>query len=513
MPEHSFTLTAHCGKLIPRRRAIKILYDIGIRSVVFFGATKIQCVSASVEKSHETNNKESETTEVTCQTQASPWLGMNPAFGGFTESTWVNAVVQHSCRLHVGVLRVGIDGVGGTSTGAAFNWATRDAIIDRYVDAGLALHGVIDPKYHVSRCGDWMANWANFCDNVMRRYYNRTNKVLYYVIGNELDMANPAISVSTMMQLQKIAYDKSREIAPDGSIKIESCPGAHFEAQWQRDLILDGVTRYCDFVGVHIYGGGILDGRYGRPSQIIHQANSQSDYPIRAVANSENGYSSSWAPGGVDRRDWQGKFFSLNYIQSKRYGYDHVILYSLSRSLSGDSFNLAGWDGTNISPYIAYGDVRDHYVPHGLQNAGFESANDPYRGSWIVHWNIDNSDAPEIGRVAFVTNDARNARSGDGYCKVTSGGPNKVRQVVSNLTAGQQYTVAVWAKGSGDTAYLKALGYNVMDGNEEKSASLAVRDTYQELQVQFTPTKDWVVVSLESNGNGRVYWDDVSLIS
>ncbi|QRK09620.1 hypothetical protein JQX13_05665 [Archangium violaceum] len=79
------------------------------------------------------------------------------------------------------------------------------------------------------------------------------------------------------------------------------------------------------------------------------------------------------------------------------------------------------------------------------------------------------------------------------------------------LTAGRRYTLSAYARGSGDTARLRALGFNTLNGVQEASTQVAAGASYQPLTVSFTPNSNSVVISLESNGSGTVYFDDVTL--
>ncbi len=67
----------------------------------------------------------------------------------------------------------------------------------------------------------------------------------------------------------------------------------------------------------------------------------------------------------------------------------------------------------------------------------------------------------------------------------------------------------------GGTASLKALGFNHRDGLEEVARTTPVRDAWQLLNVDFTPTRSWAVVQVEGSGTGtsghQMFWDDVSL--
>lgn len=121
----------------------------------------------------------------------------------------------------------------------------------------------------------------------------------------------------------------------------------------------------------------------------------------------------------------------------------------------------------------------------------------------------------EYARVAFLT-DGADARSGSGYLRLTAGATNRVRQVVDLLTPRQSYTLSAWAKISapGPTATVRALGFDHQDGEREAAQSTTRSGAYQQLNVRFTPTRGWVVISLESTGGSgaqSVYWDDVAL--
>ncbi|MDV2991216.1 MAG: hypothetical protein N4J56_000870 [Chroococcidiopsis sp. SAG 2025] len=74
------------------------------------------------------------------------YLGINNGTGYNTEPEYVDRSIQHTKDLNLEVARMGMDGVGGFTEGAGFNWSARDAAIDRYLNAGLKIHLVLSSR-------------------------------------------------------------------------------------------------------------------------------------------------------------------------------------------------------------------------------------------------------------------------------------------------------------------------------------------------------------------------------
>jgi hypothetical protein len=442
----------------------------------------------------------------------SAWVGMNGNTGFLTSASYVAAVSAGLDSINAQIVRTGADFVGGANTTQAFTFTTRDAVVNAHVAAGDIMHMVMSPIDQVNRGSSqaqWEANWARFASTIMRRYQG---KVFYYIVDNEPDIAFKNVTPAQMVALTKIAYDSAAVI--DANIKIESPPTTSPSSSFLRDMINLGVTRYAHVLGLHSYGDQISDG-HGQSIKTPWAWMLASGYPVLPVASSENGVDANY--GG---RDWQARWVRQNYVQHKAFGYDHVILYSFN-SFSGEHWDFATWNGSSLVPREpGYSAIPAAYKRRPFANGGFEDANDR-EIEWVIYWETAQTGTPaEWGRAEFVTGDGANARSGTGYLRFDTGessGSNRVRRVVELLTPGTPYTVTAWVKiAGGGTATLKAMGYNHLNGTQQQSASTTTTGSYQQLQVTFTPSKTWVVISLEGTGTSGggshvMRWDDVSM--
>jgi hypothetical protein len=322
--------------------------------------------------------------------------------------------------------------------------------------------------------------------------------------GNEQDIEG--YSVGEALTIQRALWDARNEI--DSSREVESCPVAYPDSQWLKNFLNGGATQYCTHVGLHAHGGLAAEGGgVAAALQAIQDAHAQHGYPLRPVKCTEIGwdrinYGSDHTHLHKARVTW------WQMMQCYRYGITQMNVYNFSGSFAG-----AGWDFYDSStrqPYEYVADVlREGYRKKGLENAGFETAQSDLRlhGPWILYCHDLGVTTPaEVNRAAIINNNGRSGKS----LRLSSGGYNRVRQVVHGLTPGNSYTVSAWVKGSG-TATLKALGYDKLRGLAEQSSQVTANRTYQKRSVTFTPSNTWVVISLESSGNGTVYWDDVSV--
>jgi hypothetical protein len=409
---------------------------------------------------------------------------------------------------------MGMDGVGGSSVGGSFSWTARDAVVASHRAAGLVPHAVISFRNHVSNgtsTAAWESNWGFFVGGVMRHY---AGQVRYYIIDNEPEL-NGISDASLAVAMTRIAFDSAQAIDP--LIRIESPPTGSPGSAFLQAMINGGITRYAHVLGVHAYGAQIQDG-HSQGLRKPWEWMAASGYPVRPVACSECGATTDWAPAGVDGRVWQARWMRAAAIAFRRYGYDHVLLYSF-RSTAGTGWDVASWNGTTLSANAptfdavrsAFGQIR------GFANGGFELANDREL-DWAVVFNVDQATPSEWDRVQFVAGDASRAHSGTGYLRFLTGAstsPNKVRRLVA-VTPGQSYVVSAWtAISGGGTATLRVQGFQGVAGTTEVAQSTSTRDGWQQLSVTFTPTVPWVVIGLEGTGTGvsgeHLEWDDVAL--
>jgi hypothetical protein len=448
------------------------------------------------------------------------WAGINANTGFYTSAGYVSAAEAELLDLNASSIRMGMDNLGGRTVGASFRWRARDAVVASHLAAGLKIHAGISPLIHVEsgqNLDEWKDNWRHFCANVFRRY---SRQVYYYIIGNEGDLNG--LTPAEMVSFAQIAMEERDNVNP--KVLLESDASSSPGKYWLRDCINLGVTRYVDVLGIHVYGGYASDYWLGIPWTFMKNAHESKGHPIIPVANSECGFSINWnRPPNWSAREAQAHWFALNRMQSKRFGYDNVLMYSINSTVADNVFDIA--DIETSAPYKVtrfqptWETVQKINIDSGLVNAGFEKTND-WDTDWVVYWNPERVQAdgpPEWQRVSFLK-DGEHARTGSGYLRVRCGASNRVRQVVEGLTPGRRCTVTAFAKLSapGPAATLQALGFNHLDGQQQSAESTTTAHTYQQLNVAFTPSRSWVVISLETTGGTSsqfIYWDDVGLVA
>lgn len=424
--------------------------------------------------------------------------------------------------LRMEYVREAVFQVGGRDVDEPFNWDWLDRTMADLEASGLGC--VLAIRTEDCRNPDgfgplWERNVRYRVRSTAKRY---GRKILWYTPWNEPDLE--PVDMTTILRAQSIVWSELKDV--DDSLMLESAPLStpRGEGNMMYRLCDAGMTRYCDYLGCHSHHG-IQD---QSPNSLKHawlaqqQANASRGHPIRPVVLSENGY--RWTRVRYsDEHLLRACWARLNQVQVKRYGYDKGIVYSLALSRSqGGTFNLVDPDAgyTRFEPtYDAY---RDAYSPDTWSisrgfNGGFEDEQtDPTRG-WVVHYNpfrLTGQSQPfaEWERVTFCT-DGRGARTGKGYCRMTSGGENKVRRLVEDLALGRTYTLTAWVRlsGPGAQAQLAAMGHNRMNGLDDQISPTSDVDRWVELRTQFTPSHPWVVIGLDHNGHGEALWDDVTL--
>lgn len=429
----------------------------------------------------------------TCQvaggvvTKGEPWAGINPGHGGtLANAAQRSSMIAATTGLGLGISRVGID----------HPLDRQEAIFDDFLAQGLTIHAVLSTFNVTPDAFRARARAA------MERF---KGKIGYYIIGNEPDLNGQ--SPAQAVEFTRIAYEESRRVAPDGSIRVESSPPSSPTGRpgtYMRDMLNLGVTNYADVIGLHSYGGQIVDShRQGLcvTWRLMAEATQRYGHPAKPIANSEGGTSPEWAQG-VDGNLYWARWLRQSYVQHKRCGYNSMLLYTLG---SGTGLFTIPTCGAACADAI-----RESHQDGPFANGGFEQPNDRER-EWVIITNRLELEATpsEWSRVAFVTGGG--ARTGNGYMRTTA--PVAVRRVGNCLTPGSPVTVSAWVRvAPGATASLKAQGYNHLDGDAEIVAQTGnTGGAWRELTLTVTPTNPWVVVSLESGGSGAVDWDDVTL--
>jgi hypothetical protein len=443
----------------------------------------------------------------------SAYVGMNNGTGYDMDPDFVAKDIEQDKILGITTVRMGIGGMGGYNADQAFDWTRRDAVIDAYIHAGLIIDGDVTPRFQVDHGADeqaWMDNWRKFIHECMNHCKGKVN---YWIIDNEPDKGKGSkgkVTPETMVNLTRVAYEEAKSIDP--AIMVESPPTNSPESSFLYDMMKGGIDKYCDYIGVHAYGSQIRDGRFNKPWDWEKQLGI-----TKPISISESGTFAAWHPEGIDGEAWRDRWLQQFYVQAKRYGYDHVLLFDLDGKGQGMGWAYVnGLDGSWAPVPGGYDAIKNGFLAQGLTNGGFEDPIDP-NGGWQIYVSPDEPQNPQ--GVTFAT-DGTNAHSGKGYLSLAPGentGKDKgrlaVREVVEKLTPGKQITVSAWVKtGGGTKAQLRVMGYDPTDGTAEQTAEANDTNDWQQVSVKVTPVKTWVVIELNAQGDsGNVYWDDVSV--
>ncbi|MBC7806611.1 MAG: hypothetical protein H7145_10715 [Akkermansiaceae bacterium] len=443
------------------------------------------------------------------------YVGINNATGTNTDPNYANATVIKMNAVGFGTGRMGMDQVGGRYVGDTFVWGPRDAVVQKYLDGGVKIACVLGVREHTdagANYDQWKANFRNFCRNVMNRY---RGKIFYYIVDNEPDLSygggqKEPQNAQWCIDMTRIAFEEARSI--DGNIKIESPPTMSPESDLLRQMIQGDIGSVCDFIGTHVYGAQIDEGRMGRPWEWLNEYGTTR----KPISVSEAGVPAYWAPAGIDGQEWRRRWQQQWYVSMKRYGYAQGMLFSLT----GGESNWEYYDYFTFAPLFGPldFDLRNKaFRKTGLENPGFESANDVEYG-WHVVFPVDSASRPTWAQ--FPTNDSSQARSGNGYLRLdsTTNTPYPgVRRVVNNLVPGRAYTAKVWAHVTGNAvAGMGIDGTQVLNGSQAFGATTRTTNSWQELSVSFTPTNPFAVITLFTDGYANsgsvVKFDDVSLV-
>lgn len=440
------------------------------------------------------------------------YTGMNTYSYNGLDLDYLAKEVEKFDELGMGMVRMGInDEIGSnTSVGDEFDFTVRDKFVDTYLENGIEIHAVISHMHYINRGGsmeEWLENFRYRVENIVTHYKGR---IKYYILGNEPDI-DPNQNPEMVVHFQKVFYETVKKIDP-GAV-VEACPVASPESTFLREMIRLGVADYCDIIGIHAYGGQIHDSRLGMPWKYMAEFGVE-----KPVAISECGVTPNWAPAGVDQKEWRRRWIADFYVQAKRFGYDHVLYYTLHDSNRPEyewSLVHGAIGGEASDP--GYLEIKNQWNLQSFQNGGFEEANADGEHGWLRVDDVDKA-APE-GTVHFVTEDEANARGGSGYAKMENGKTAydelNLRQTVDGLIPGKTYHIEAYTKVSGSgRAMLRALGYQHTNGDEETVAFTETEGEWQKLSLNFTPTNTWVVIDLTAkkseDESAQVLWDDVT---
>lgn len=431
-------------------------------------------------------------------------------------------------------------GMGKFYAGRKADWSGWDARLARIEAAGLAVVIELMPMEMVANEDNFGPGWENnlqaWVHEVVSRYGTRA---LWYSLDNEPDFRPEGTfwnDPDNLVRMQRLAWEALKKANPEA--KLETSPigvpeGMRVSA---RDLCERGITQYCDYFGIHAHFASDDPGKahpvYGVWEAM--RAGVARGYPARPVVNSETGAYWGRFRGVGDRglteeqqHQWRAWYYAQNLVMQKSYGISYLIAYAWANSRPREGqYNLVDmhngfhrWQ-PEYDTMKALWNPEAHALGKGI-NGGFEEPNPDYSRGWAVAFALlqnERSETPsfppaEWARVQF-SQDGIEARTGRGCLRLEAGGRNRVRRLVEGLEPGKMYELfgyARLAEGAGK-ARLAAMGYNPLDGLEQAAAEAeAGKAGWQELRVEFAARNPWVVIALETGGEGTVWWDDLGL--
>ncbi|MEM8494022.1 MAG: carbohydrate-binding domain-containing protein [Planctomycetota bacterium] len=463
------------------------------------------------------------------------WIGMN---AGVNESSPIADVISDLDTIGIEFIRGG----GNAGPGQSQALADQDAVVNAYHNAGYRIHWSINYRGNgvdrdannqtldtdqtgngnVESYADddpvkfdqWLTQYEDRVRFIMERY---RGKIDYYIVGNEPDKLDPftgRLGASQAVDFTRAAFDAAADVnATYGTdIKVESAPVASPDTGYLRRMIQDhDVHLYSDFLGIHAYGGQLVDGRLNKPWQWL-----ASEGASMPVAISEIGVKKQWVDqfpsityqGTPD--EWTVDFLASAYVQSKASGVDNAIFFNRRDQPTG--WGLIRDESGSIRN-ATFDALRDNFdADRGLVNGGFEAVND-FRYDWVP---VRNPDDP-WPLADFDFDDSRE-RSGSNALEIKVGqaGENRaVRQVVGGLLPGVPYEITAYARAEGNTtARLTAHGYDRTNGDAFTRAT-TTSSSYTKVSVTVTPTNPWVVIELAGTGSNNpsddVRFDDVNI--
>ena len=469
--------------------------------------------------------------------------GQLPNAGSLTAT---QTFVRDSGLKHV---RMGMDGVGGKSDGASFNWTNRDSMVDGLLSAGIVIHCIIEPWRGVHINGPTEANWRYFVRNVLNRYSKTTPPKIYdYTIGNEPDGVT-GITAAAIVDYTKWAVEERDALGLRGTVRIWAPPfkSSHhnyidpatgtpgFYQQTMTAFAALADDKMPDGFDNHAYGPQVEDdmphGEDFYEHDDIHRRVGMSRRPMIATEcgqprNTTGSWSLAGYPGGEvqNRINWLKQF----YVQAKTFGYQRINLFDsmVEDNASGGDWRYVTRTSTTASTYTERAEfagikASGFGTPNTFGNGGFDTAEDGF-GKWVVRQPVQ--DIPLWMGVNFFFDSTGGRTSAPCHRMVLGTGGSGTgrnsrrtlvtRQVADNLRVGARYTVTAWVNlAAGTTGRLRARGYDPLNCIAQVEASTTTSGSYQQLTVT-TPaiTNPWLVVELVAEGTtGTVRWDDVSV--
>ncbi len=446
------------------------------------------------------------------------------------------------------------------SFGQSYDFSYNDKVFNELAVAGLRYCLQLKVDALVDNPDNYGSEWEKNAEWYIKMVASRYgNSPLYYCPMNEPDNEGqrvngvPPLTTDQIMRVQEVTYRVLKSVNPD--IKVASSPLCMLQdndtyTSSGRQVLLAGITKYCDYFAFHKHVDIGEDGRHTEMDLWKYMDEAEcAGYPRKPALVHENGTRMTLRyvyPEATedDMHRFKAYWAGNDLIQMKALGLKYIVVYSLAGSLSsGGEYNLVDLNtpvGSGFKvhepEYSVYRDLwhpRAHALSKGI-NGGFESPNPDKSRGWVVTFRGRSFEG--IGRVEpkewdYVSIVSDGAFSGVHCLKMSAidfkgtgiydkGGitANRCRRLVEGLVPGRQYKVSVWVrleKTAGQEApkaYLRAMGYSLYGRTAEKELLYGYSEgRYAYMEVSFTAENPWVVISLEHNGKGVAFWDDVTL--
>lgn len=410
---------------------------------------------------------------------------------------------------------------GPTVDGGAGAFTNTQAALTALVQAGLPNHELIlnNPNQQVTGGVGTAAELTNY-----RWYCKQAFQIsfgAYYVLGRGMGSTYTA---AQSVALQQKAWDAKNEV--NSGLWLESVTADSPMDQFSTDLLNAGITRYCDSYGVRTSMSLLREGQgLTKAWNDMFAANVASGYPIKPLIVNElyHDYNDTTIPAGNRNLEFKSLLVWWSYVQLKRYGILSAIYYPFADSANGVTFDYFDHDGATYGADVPYPFIFNELATIAkkwpMRNGDFEEqqahtyittgVSGLFKLGWITYFD-PTGDLSDFNRCQIVS-DAGAPRAGTYCLKQGVGGYNRTRRVVEGLTPGSMYRVTGYCTAASGTTQLQVMGYNIYNGNEVSAQSNTGAGAYLSHTVTFTPTQDWAVISLESDGTAVAYWDDITI--
>lgn len=389
---------------------------------------------------------------------------------------------------------------------------------------------------------------------------------LYYIPMNEPDNAGQrpagvdALTMDQIIRVQRIVWETLKQVNPE--IKVASSPLCTLEGYRDfttsaREVLRNGITEYCDYFAFHKHNDVGDDAR--EPESLLWDVMTEAElegHPRRPAVLNENGCylllnvdEGAW-PDAPEKeaRKFKAYWIGNDLIQMKALGLKYIVAYSLAGSFGGPDGHKGEYNIVNVDEpvgdgyriyeqeYNAYKDLWNpyaHLLSAGI-NGSFETPNPDKSRGWVVSFRgrsfkgLNRAEPKEWDYVDIVQENALSGSLclemrpidfvGTGLYDKKGITGNRCRRLVEGLVPGAYYRLSAWVRldkeGEDEPrAVLRAMGFDPF-GKTKAEAHIKYSESdgaYIRSEVRFIADNPWVVISLEHNGKGTAYWDDISL--